>query len=158
MWILESGEKVLDRPNSHLPQDLQHLLPGVLLMVRSGGRAFIEEEVDLGSVVGEKICVSTSATDEIVWAKRPNRFGPTRFVKGRQPELTSRVTVVLKKTDRDDEFVLITAFFGDISQPEPWDRHASEKSIEFWKTHALVWGSTPVVVGTETQHNPLGPE
>jgi hypothetical protein len=87
--------------------------------------------------------------DEIVFAKRPGRFGLTRFVKNRKPEPCSKVVVILKKGNYD-EVVLVTAFVGHRPEPEPWDRNATAKSQAFWSTRALVWGSEPIVPGTET--------
>ena len=72
-----------------------------------------------------------------------------REVIHRSPEPTQKVTVILKAGDAGD-YVLITAFIGASAEPEPWDRNATPQSVAFWNSHALVWGSEPVVPGTET--------
>ena len=152
-WKLASGEAVLDRYNSHAHNSVRHLLPDVFARVLSQGRNFFIEEVDLDQIIGETVCVPTTDADEIVWAQRPKRFGLTRFVKNRTAEQCSKVVVILKKGDRGD-YVLITAFVGSRPEPEPWDRNATPKSVEFWSTHALVWGSEEIIHGTETNQCP----
>jgi hypothetical protein len=147
---LRSGQIVVDRYRSHNHLATRPLLPEVLGQIYAQGRQFIHEEVDFGRIVGLSTCVVTGPGDEIVYAQRPGRRGPTRFVKNRQPEPSSAVTVILKKDDFEDYYVLITAFIGNKPEPEPWDRHATEKSRGFWASHALIWGSEPVVPGTET--------
>lgn len=147
---LASGEAVYDRHNSHVHGEMLSLLPEALAKVDANGRKFFIYEQDFGRVVGETVCVPTTDTDEIVWAKRPKRFGHSRFVKNRSPEPCSKVVVILKQDDYESYYVLITAFVGHRPEPEPWDRNATANSRVFWNSHALVWGSEPIVPGTET--------
>lgn len=51
-------------------------------------------QCDLGRVVGQTSCIETTAEDEIVYAKRLQRDSYSRFVKNRQLEDTSIVSVV----------------------------------------------------------------
>ncbi len=154
-WRLLSGEVVVDRFRSHLHPGVASLLPEALARVDSQGRQFLVEEVDFGRLIGETVCISTGSGDEIVFAQRPRRSGLTRFVKNRAPESCSSVVVILKCDDADKRvYVLITAFIGQRPEPEPWDRNAMEKSVAFWNSHALIWGSEPVVPGTETLERP----
>lgn len=149
-----SGEAVIDRYSSHAHSLPSGILEEALGRIQSSGRCFLVEEVDFGRPIGEAICVRTGPSDEIVFAKRPRRFGFTRFVKNRLPEVTSSVVVIVKKADDYDGFVLITAFSGAKAEPEPWDRNATVKSREFWSSHAIVWGSEETVSGTETSQCP----
>jgi hypothetical protein len=152
LGMLASGEKVVARYREH-SHPLNGLLTDALSRVSSGGRQFLIEEVDFGRPIGESTCVATAAGDEIVYAKRQGRFGLTRFVKNRKPESCSSVVVILKTADNEAStmtMVLVTAFIGRKPEPEPWDRNATSRSCEFWNSHALVWGSEPVVPGTET--------
>ena len=151
---LASGEPVIDRLLSHVHGEVAALLPAALAKVKSGCRQFFVEEVDFGRPIGETVCVVTGPGDEIVYAKRPGRWGHTRFVKNRQPEKYSSFVVILKKAEENDVYILITAFVGHRPEPEPWDRNATEKSREFWNTHALVWGSEPTIPGAETSQCP----
>ncbi|RJO73134.1 MAG: hypothetical protein C4523_01990 [Myxococcales bacterium] len=153
-WRLQTGEVVIDRSRSHLHDGVESLLPEALSRVQ-GGRSFIKETVDFERPIGETTCVPTLPNDIIIWAKRPNRFGHTRFVKNRAPEACSSMVVILKKAeDRPGTYVLISAFVGNGAEPEVWDRNATTRSREFWASHALVWGSEPTVQGTETVRCP----
>ena len=152
---LRSGEVVVNRYISHLHESVLAVLPTALAQVESNGRGFFIEEVDFGQPIGETICVTTGPGDEIVYANRPKRRGPSRFVKNRAPEPCSSVVIILKTADDEPEaFVLVTAFIGHKPEPEPWDRNATPQSRAFWATHALVWGSEPVIFGTEVAECP----
>lgn len=140
--ILQSGEVVIDRPNSH-----NHLagefLREALGLIDSDDRDHLVELVDMGRVIGTSRCVQTTDTDKIVYAHRLGRSGPTRFVLGREPEPTTAATVVLKRDHtRLGTLILITAWAGAASEAEPWDPHHTEESYEqsrrFWANHALV--------------------
>ena len=143
---------VIDRPQSHLHATVLPLLSEALLQINAG-EEFIQCEVPMGRVVGKSICVATRPGDDIVYAKRPKRWGHTRFAKNREPEDSSSVVIVLKKAE-DNTYILITAFIGSLSEPEPWDRKATQKSRAFWDTHALVWGHEETLSGTETRRCP----
>jgi len=156
-WRLGSGEVVKDRPDSHAVTHLS-VLPLVgeaLQRIESAGRDDIVEEIDFGRAVGETICVETNDGDEIVFAQRPNRKGLTRFVKNRQPASCNSVTVCLTKAEDNGHFVLATAYVGKRTPAEPWDTEwATEQSVPFWNTHALIWGAESFLAGTETKWCP----
>lgn len=156
MWRLASGETVVDRHQSHLHPGVALLLPEALARVHSAGREFLVEEVDFGRLVGETVCVPTGPGDQIVFVKRPRRFGHSRFVMNREPEPCPSVVLILKAADGqgDGDYVLVTAFVGHRPEPEPWDRNATAQSRAFWGSHALVWGSEPTIPGTETDRCP----
>lgn len=153
-WILGSGQIVVDRYNSHLHESVTALLPEALAKVILKDTQFAVEQVNFDRIVGETTCVETHESDQIVFAQRPKRFGLSRFVKNRKPETCKSVVVILKKAEDGDYYVLITAFIGVRPEPEPWDRNATPQSAGFWATHALVWGTEPVVPGTETNRKP----
>ena len=151
VWKLGSGETVIDRPQSHLHDGVLQFLPEAVARIDSHGRQVLVEIVVFGRVIGETTCVRTNSDDEIVYAQRQKRFGSSRFVKGRKAEPCSSLVVILKKADTEPEkYVLITCFVGKKSQPEPWDARATQESFRFWDEHALIWGSEPVLAGTET--------
>lgn len=154
LGTLKSGERVVDRQDSHVHRsaELDAYLPRALEQIVPEGRDFIVEAVDFGEVIGETSCVETEEGDDIVYAKRVGRTGLTRFVKSKTKSPTSELTVVLKKVD--DGYMALTAFLGPKAEKEPWDVGASEEAKVFWKTHALVWGSEAVVLGTETTLTP----
>jgi len=132
---LKSGEKAFDRPRSHVHCDLG-LVAEALEYVESHGRDFFVAEVVMGRVVGQSDCVETTDEDVIVYRRRPGRAGPTRYAVGRAPEPSDRVTVILKQVP--DGYLIITAWIGGRSEPEPWDRHATPRSETWWARHALV--------------------
>jgi hypothetical protein len=147
---LKSGEKVIDRVNSHIHSNTWNILPVALAKIEAKGKEFIIEEIDFGRVIGRSICVKTNPEDRIWYAQRVNRWGLSRFVRNREPEPCSTIVVILKKAEESGEYILITAFIGHLSEPEPWDQRsfsrqanpaqAEEKSRRFWANHALVWG------------------
>lgn len=147
------GAVVINRPNSHLHNDISSVLIDALLRVHTAGRSFIDEEVDFGHVIGRSSCVNTCSDDCIVFAQRPNRKGLTRFVLDKETEPTTKVMIVLKQTDNPSVYVLITAFIGCRAELEPWDTRATPKSLSFWQRKALVWGE-PIVKGTATTKYP----
>lgn len=152
---LASGELVVDREDSHV-QSHPTVLPLIreaLASVHADGRNEFAEEVDLGRVVGETICVETAkdgSDDKIVYARRPPRRGLTRFVKNKRSAPCRHVTVVLKKITGGG-YLLMTAYIGRRSPAEPWDQKwATEESFRFWSTHALMWNKEEIEEGTET--------
>ena len=156
-WQLASGEEVVDREQSHLHGDVRRLLPEVLAQIHAQGRAFIIHSCDFGRVVGETICVWTRPDDSIVYAQRVGRAGLSRFVKNRQSDPCSVITVMLRQND-DGRYEVITAYVGYLGEHEPWDKGAREpQSSRFWNEYALVWGHEPVVPGTETTRCPWFP-
>lgn len=156
--FLASGEPVVDRANSHAKS--MHLLPDALSSIESLDRDFLIEEIDFGRIIGETTCVTTGDGDHVVYATRPKRFGRTRFVMNRTPQSCSKFVVILKR-GYEGEYILITSFIGSRPQPEPWDTKnfsqqsdpqlAERLSREFWSSHALVWGSEPIIPGTEME-------
>lgn len=156
---------MFDRLVSHVHKGVPApALRAALVRIDAGGRQFLAEEVQFDEPIGETICVATRPGDEIVYAKRPGRWGPSRFVKNREPEACSSLVVILKKAEEDGNYVLITAFVGHIAEPEPWDSRAfiqqanpaeaAEKSREFWNSHALIWGVEKVIIETITAECP----
>jgi hypothetical protein len=115
-------------------------------------KEFYLQEVEMGMVVGKSICVATSESDQIIFAKRLNRLGLTRFVENREPEESTKVSVILKKGD--GYYILLSAFVGELTPPEPWDRYATSESLSFWNSHALIWGYEELISGTETRDCP----
>lgn len=152
--ILKSGEMVADRSDgSHIHENARPLILEALAMIDSEQKDFLVEEIDFGREIGKTVCVLTNENDQIVFARRPNRFGPTRFVIGREPEPCSSVVIILKRTE-EQGYILLTAFIGRKAEPEPWDRNATEKSLAFWSNRALVWGTEPIIPDTETAECP----
>ncbi len=164
--MTKDGRTVVDRPNSHVHLGARYgtHLKDALARIAVAGRKFVVEEVDFGQPIGQSVCVATTPVDEIIFAQREGRVGLTRFVKNRVPEACSSLCLILKQGDGRggcDEMALVTAFVGRKPEPEPWDTRAfaqAENSVEaeararsFWASHALVWGSEPIIKESETQ-------
>ncbi len=156
---LASGEPVIDRADSHAAGHIgvDAILAELLSRIPSQGRKEFCEQVDFGREVGMTICVPTTGDgkgDLIVYAKRPNRRGHTRFVKGREAVPTRSAVACLKRTT-GGAYLLMTAFLGSRAPAEPWDRRwATKESLPFWSSHALLWGVEEVAADTETTQCP----
>lgn len=148
---LASGQVVFDRPNSHMHKSVRALLPEIFKNIYTM-EPFMVYEYVFDRVIGLNHCVETGAVDEIIFALRSGRRGPTRFVKKRKPEPTNKAVVILKQVE--DGYILITAFVGPRAEREPWEADATEKERTFWRTHALIYGSEEIVAGSETQDCP----
>lgn len=108
---------------------------------------FFKGAIDLGRTVGKTGCVRVNSNDKVLYYRRKNRHGDTPFVKGRKPEATNKVVVIMEK-DRFDpsRHILITTWYGELAPMEPWDaryKNLPEEEIqkcdEFWSTHALIY-------------------
>lgn len=154
LGTLKTGERVFDIERSHIHsgETLKKYLPDALSSLENTGKDFMVTSVDFKEHIGTSSCVETHEGDEIVYAQRVGRAGLTRFVKNRDVAPTTHVTVVLKSIP--EGFILLTAYFGETSEVEPWDARATDTSRRFWSTHALVWGSEPVIPGTESTDAP----
>lgn len=156
---LVSGEDVWTYESSHIHAGVNAVLAEVLAKMSPEG-GFVRTTVDLGRVVGHDNCVPTTDADEIVFAQREGRQGLTRFTKSAEPVATSEVSVIMcRDKEHGGRWTLITAFFGALAPREPWDPNIKSDSErvdarEFWSSHALAWGSDPIVADTETMNSP----
>ena len=139
---------IVDRPSSHLHDELENILPSLAKLITCNDRQFLTEQVDYPDFIGYTTCVKVNAQDEIVYAVREGRTGYTKFVKNRKPEQTNCITMVLKKTN--DFYTIITAYYGEKAEPEPYDIRATEASIIFWDGHALIYGTEKIDPNTVT--------
>ena len=128
----------------HLADLVTELLSGLELEDREN----IYLDRDMKREVGVSDLVKTNDSDEIIYAKRPNRDIYTRFVRGRQPEPTAFVTIVLHKKASDD-YELWSAWIGRAVPQFPGSEYEAPDSYSFWREHALVWGNQEVQPGTE---------
>lgn len=113
----------------------------------------IRVERDTGKEAGTSDLVDTDEHDVIVYAKRPLRAQYSRFVKNRTPAPTSWITIDLRKKS-DTEYDLYTAYVGRLVPSFPGGSFLPDQSVDFWSTHALVWGPQEIIPGTETSECP----
>lgn len=93
---------------------------------------------DFETPIGENHCIKINPKDIVIEVREKGERKPVLWVKERNPEETTRATVVLIYTDRGD-YVLIDSCFGEYRPPYPWkiqDPNKKKISEEFWSTHA----------------------
>lgn len=151
LGITKDGKTVVDRHNTQCYLARNLLAEALSRIDLSGAAGFANISVPMLRVIGNSTCVATDSNDMVVYARRVGRAGVTRFVIFREAVPCSNIQVILKATADRSKWVLITAFVGDAAEPEPWDRKATPQSADFWGSHALLWGSKPVVPRTATK-------
>lgn len=154
-----NGMNVFNRLNSHLHQNVSESILKDAISTLTPTERFQKEVINMNRVIGKSNCVSINEEDEIVYVIRKGRNGPTPMVKNREGMDCSHLTVILKKVDVDS-YILISAFIGTESEPEPWDSNfydpftwekkdnidedAYQKSLLFWNTHALIYDESEI--------------
>ncbi len=159
------GEKEVEfylRDGIQLERRLLAYLPYCLDYIRiPAGRRHFVTNIDLQQIVGRHIgyclLVDTGEDDEIVFGKRDKKSGVTRYVVGRQPDLTHFLWLSLVEDDHSKTggYVLRNAAFGkrppvtpDITSPayQSLDDGEKQAAINFWKTHAYILPPKPLVL------------
>lgn len=151
----KDGMTVYDRKDcSHVHSKdglTRELLQSALSVVPANDQFLIEKEVPFDGVVGQKTCVEVGPDDEVVMVYRENRHGQTPMVKNREPESSNKVTVVFRKSRKDEygNYTMLTSYIGSKSEKEPWDTSLRkpedrERSKEFWKNHALIYDESEI--------------
>lgn len=104
-----------------------------------------EITLDMGEIVGFSTCVQTTINDEIIFATRKDGKIIARFVKNRESEPTSLITIILKKEPLSNYSAsIVSAWFGGNREKELGDRNITgdeeySKVITFWLEHALIY-------------------
>ncbi len=149
-WRLRSGELVLDMAPSHVHEGVREYLNRLFAATDSRNQDFIPRTMDFRSLIGLSTVVDTYPDDEIIFARRPGRKYPSRFVLNRQAQWTPYITAIIGR--RGLTYDLITAYFGESAPREPWGRErATRLEREFWDTHAFVMGAEPIVPRSEVR-------
>jgi hypothetical protein len=113
----------------------------------------IEEEIDMGQIIGRSNFVKTKPLqlrERALFSCRMFRMMPSRVVNsGELGEETSKIVVIARPTrnrNKDDQiqYDLIISWIGIIANTEPWDiciaeRADFEECLAFWSTTALVY-------------------
>lgn len=163
-YILKSGEIVINKQNGHISAEIIPLLGDFLKRIHSQNRDIIETNILLKKEYDCPV-IYTEADDDIFFAKRPGRWGHSRFVRNRCLGKSNQLTVVLSKSKEEaDLYIIETAYIGHYSPPEPWDKIAFSKmenpgkariqSIKYWSKHAFVASSTDYVGSTICKRPP----
>jgi len=149
-----NGKNVFNRPYGHIHKDVTKDILKEALSSISLTDDFHIKTINMKRIIGKYRCVPVTEQDEIVYVIRKGRYGPTPMVKNRKPIDSSFITLILKKSDNAC-YILISAFFGNESKPEPWDNIFCnpftlekrenideifyQESLDFWNTHALIY-------------------
>lgn len=94
-------------------------------------------ENDLGRSIGQCYTVQTTEKDTVFYALPLKNTVMQRFVRHRQPEQTSMLTILLEQDDEGD-FEVIDTWLGMYCPPFPGDAHAKDDSLTFWERHAVI--------------------
>jgi hypothetical protein len=141
----------LDIDNSHVAlhlkeyPDLLNILREVLSATRveQGASAL---ELDLNRPIGFTTKISTNPDDKIVYAKRKERDMYARFVVGKKPKITSKITVILN--ENEDGFTIWSAWVGDLAPSFPGGENENAESKIYWSNNALIYN--PDIIQSET--------
>ncbi len=153
IYISKDKIRIIDRRKSHLHTGITpQLLKAVCQKITCDKQKTIKQQVNFDKPIGTNVCVKITDEDELIYAIRAGRYGHSQFVLNREPEPTNSMTIVLKKNR--NHYKILTAYIGTMSELEPKDRRASIQSIQFWKKHALVFGSEPIIKDSLTKDCP----
>lgn len=117
-------------------------------------RRKIEEEIDVGRRIGRSGIVKTAPLEigePALFSLRANRKLPSRVAGvGELGEATSKIVVVARPSQIENQYDLITSWIGVLAKKEPWDgsiaeRREFQECLGFWSTTALIYD--PAVMG-----------
>lgn len=97
---------------------------------------------DHGNAIGVTSCLVVRPGDDIVYAKLKGRDIYGKFVRGRQPEPCSHLTIIIKVVK--GKWRLIRVFIGEHAPAFPGDPNAARASGDFWATRALILDTIPL--------------
>lgn len=110
----------------------------------------ISVECDAGRTIGYSEHLETKEKDTIFYAQTSKLPVYTRFVKQRKSEPTSTLTLQLQAED-DSTYQLTDIWIGNQYPPLPSDANATEKSREYWETHAVVYNGQSILTNSITK-------
>jgi len=153
IYLSKDKWRIIDRRKSHLHTGItSYLIKVACSKITCDKEKILRIQVNFKKEIGVTTCVPITEKDELVYAIREGRFGHSQFVLNREPEPTKSMTIVLRR--RKNYYKILTAYIGKTSELEPKTRKATLKSIEFWKHHAMIFGSETIVEGTVTEECP----
>lgn len=141
--------KVIDRVVSHI-HDSGNTISLLKEVIENRQQEILKHKIitikyKFDRIIGDSKCVETTDKDEIIFAKRPNRQGKTRFVLNKKPVPCDTLIAVLKRAhDSRNTYICITSFVGFDIHHEPWDKYATSEDRLFWLDHAIVMDSAPL--------------
>jgi hypothetical protein len=107
-------------------------------------------DTDMGRIIGDSDVVDTDNTDNICFAMRKNRRdqGYVPFTRSRPVQPSTMLSVYITHKD-NDTYELVSTWIGSYKTPMfPQMNNATSESVEYWSSHAFVWGSQEIIDGT----------
>jgi hypothetical protein len=114
----------------------------------------IRIEHDMGRPIGYNFVVDTKDTDTVFYAQLLRDDVYSRFVKNGKPLATQYLTLILTRLDPDNTYELLDIWVGGLNPPRPGSPNATEQSIPYWKTHAVVLDKQQLQTRTITKECP----
>lgn len=134
--------------NPHLLRLAEEILLSTAL---TGENVHIEH--DMGRSIGRSELVATADTDTVFYARQTKAAGFTRFVKNRQADSTSYITIKLTRDD-DGEYELVSIWIGKDFPETPDHVEATKASTSYWSSHAVIYNGQPMISSTLTKTCP----
>lgn len=138
MFITNNLKVVKVIAESHCDHGIKRLdLIKCLIKSNLNGTIF-KNTFTMSHIIGFDNCVETNKADNIFFTVRGNRKFVSRMVE-KDPIETNKLTIIV--CYENNEWLLATAFSGEIAPKEPWSDFDSvdekTESINFWANHAL---------------------
>lgn len=111
-------------------------------------------EHDLGRAIGNCYTVVTSEKDTIFYALPVKKTTMQRFVRHRQPEQTTHLTILVSHDD-EGNFEVTDTWLGNYCPPFPSADLAQEESLSFWDNHAIIADMHDIQQRTITSERPF---
>jgi hypothetical protein len=148
VYTNKQGIDFYSRVNQHhIHLQLESFLPDLIDKIDTEEKEFIEIELKFPQIIGTSSCVTINNNDNIIYAKRKDRKGYSKFVKNREPIVCNSIFAVFKKTELG--YLIVTIYIGEKAGREPWDKLATVEDYEFWTNHALIYDRNEIRKGTE---------
>lgn len=141
---------VTDETREHMKAhpEVENILEEVLLNVElPQDKSVYGKEIDMGRVVGKSACVKLkkiSLSEKSCFALRINREKASHVILDTEGDSTSKVIVWARFDENFNQYILRTAYIGNLAPAEPWDKSLKtetqkQESLDFWCEHALLY-------------------
>jgi hypothetical protein len=155
----QCGQLILDKYNSRNevhPTVLKEAFSKIVL----GDRNHLYVSVQLeGKSVGYALVIPAALDEDIIFAKRLGYNHLSRFVRGKSPIPTNRVSVELLRIKGSNEWLLQNSHYGDV-RPLEIDLNIdvpTQEQLVYWSFNAFCWGYVGVIPGSITEKCPWEP-
>lgn len=137
---------------SRQPHLLSLAAEGLRVRILQKGNATVE--CNLRRNIGYDFVIDTTDENDVFYVCLIKDSIPTRFTKKGMPETTSYITLCLEFDSDKDIYNLVDLWVGRSRPVEPGRSGESDKSIEYWKNHAVVFQNQPIQTQTLTKECP----